>query len=174
MTPTFPDEESAFTYFRELLENHDLNIILDSPSNEYQVQYYVGYAKDHRSKNEVKIRKHRLLDKARGTVTPEPWDTFNLDGHVRIIRALIHWNRYRLTLISGWRVRCPRCSHQMTGEPWKPLPKQCTSGTRPRCKQAIEEDLVTSIVEPITNPTSTKDLDKAWREDCIRISDQVD
>jgi hypothetical protein len=149
MSTTFVDDESAFDYYRKLLENLDLKLVLDSPNNEYRFEYYTSCSKDQGTGIETKSRKYRLLDQVRGTVTPEPWDAFNIESHARILRGLTNWSQYRLTLVSGWEVQCSSCGHVMSGKAWQPLPRSCTANHHPRCKQKIDESLATDVCVPL-------------------------
>jgi hypothetical protein len=132
-------ENPAIAYdFRTLLANLDLKLVLDSPDGDYRFEYFTALSKDREANREVKTRKYRLLDLARGTVTPDPWDAFNLETQARILPGLINWGRYRLTVVTGWKVKCPACGAVMVGAHWKSPPKTCVSNATGKCDEKIQ------------------------------------
>lgn len=144
--------------FRELLQNFDLKLILDSPNEEYRFEYYTVVTKETGSSVETKTRKYRLLDQARGTVTVEPWDAFNLDRHAEILRGLTSWSRYKLKVSVGWEIQCPTCATAVSGKPWEAHAKSCTSKHLVRCLQKFDDTLVSEVymrnLESAANYTS--------------------
>ena len=131
--------------FRELLQNFDLKLILDSPNEEYRFEYYTVVTKETGSSVETKTRKYRLLDQARGTVTVEPWDAFNLDRHAEILRGLTSWSRYKLKVSVGWEIQCPTCNGVVSGKPWESRAKSCSSKHLVRCLQKFDDTLVSEV-----------------------------
>lgn len=125
--------------FRLLLENLDLKLILDSPDGAYRFEYFTALSKNRDDNCEVKTRKYRLIDLVRGTVTPDPWDAFNLETQARLLPGLINWSRYQLTIVTGWKVKCPACGEVTVGKHWKSPPKACASTN---CDGKFERGLV--------------------------------
>lgn len=132
-------------YFRELLANHDLKLILDSPNDEFRFEYYTVAVKGSGSAIETKVRKYRLLDLARGTITVEPWDAFNLERHADILRGLTSWSRYKLKVSEGWKIQCPSCNGVISGKSWQVPPKSCASKHLGRCLQKFDDTLVSEV-----------------------------
>lgn len=141
--------------FHALLADFDFRLVLDSPNGEYRFEYFTVLSKPD-TEQEVKIRKYRLHDKMRGTVTLDPWDGYNLETQARILQGLIEWSHYRLIIITGWKVTCSVCGHLMDGKPWQIPPTVCTSKNHPRCNNKIKKNLVEEVSLPSAADWATK------------------
>lgn len=144
--PMTPARAPAGHNIREMLENCDLMLVLDSPNGDYRFEYSASPAKDRETGTTVLIRKYRLLDLVRGTITAEPWDAYNIDAQARILTNLIGLSLYRLKVIAGWYVKCQSCGHAMNWKIWKLPPKRCTAKTSPRCRSKIEGHMIEEIL----------------------------
>jgi hypothetical protein len=132
---------------RGLLENHELKLVLDSPDDDYRFEYFTTFKKDRETGTPVFTRKYRLLDLVRGTVTPDPWDAYDIDVQARILTRLINSSHYRIIkVIEGWRATCPSCGHIMNGKIWTSFPKVCTAKASPKCRSKIERHLVEELL----------------------------
>lgn len=145
------------SHFRELLDDFDAKLILDSPNEEYRFEYYTVCVKDAENPQGIKIRKYRLLDRVRGTVTPEPWDAFDVERHAEILRGLTAWSEYRLKVSRGWEVTCTSCGHLMTGKTWQVAPKTCASKNRPKCKQPVKDADVVDLYSALPRLSGSVD-----------------
>jgi hypothetical protein len=142
MPPDTSDLNTPAFNFRELLEDLDVKLLLDSPNGEYRFEYFTVLSKNRDTGQDVKVRKYRVLDQIRGTITPDPWDAYNLESQARILPGLISWSDYRLTVITGWKIACPACGYIMKGKPWKIPPKTCSSKASPKCNERLDHDHV--------------------------------
>ncbi|SMG36531.1 hypothetical protein [Paraburkholderia susongensis] len=125
---------------RKLLTNPDLKIVLDSPGNEYRFEYFTTSTKDRISGEPRLTRTYRLIDLVRGGITPEPWETYDIDKQTVTIANLIKFSGYRMTkIISGWQVTCPACGHVTRGKTWESIPKKCTALASKKCRSAIDD-----------------------------------
>ncbi len=126
---------------RRLLENTDLKIVLDSPGNDYRIEYSTTSIKDR------KIRTYRLLDLVRGGITPEPWDTFDLDKQATLVTNLISFSRYHITnVFCGWQVTCPACGHIMRGKIWQAVPRICAAKSPRKCRVQIDDKSISEVL----------------------------
>ena len=92
-----PTEAPDVHNIRRLLANLEMNIILDSPDNDYRFEYFTTSIKDRQTGEPRLCRTYRLLDLKRGTTTPEPWGMYDLDKQATLIINLIRFSRYRMT-----------------------------------------------------------------------------
>ncbi|MFM0236185.1 hypothetical protein [Paraburkholderia sediminicola] len=131
---------------RCLLENIDLKIVLDSPNNDYRVEYSTTSIKDRLTGQSRQIRTYRLLDLLRGGVTLEPWDAYDLDKQAALIAGLIGFSQYRMTNVScGWEVTCTACGHIMRGKIWKSGPRTCRAKIPRKCLAPIDASSVAEV-----------------------------
>lgn len=127
------------TRVRRLLEEQDVKMVFDCPKGEYRFEYFTTIAKDPRTRQPIQQRTYRLTDLQRGTVTPEPWDTFDTEKQARLVAGLVVFSGYRLTrAIAGWTVVCPSCGHIMEGKHWEAVPTICKSSARPKCGRKLD------------------------------------
>lgn len=132
---------------RRLLQNLDLLIVLDSPDNDYRFEYYTSPRKDGRTGEARLARTYRLIDLIRGAVTPEPWDTYDLDKQTTLVTNLMRFSHYRMTkVVSGWDVTCSVCGHMMHGKTWETVPKTCPNRDSNKCGAAIDEKQVVELL----------------------------
>lgn len=131
---------------RCLLENRDLKIVLDSPNNDYRIEYSTKSFKDHLTGQSRQTRTYRLLDLVKGGIISEPWDAYDLDKQAMLVADLIRFSRYRLTnVFCGWEITCPVCGHIMHGKIWKSPPRKCTAQSPRRCRAPIDEKSITEV-----------------------------
>jgi hypothetical protein len=132
---------------RRLLENTDLKITLESPSKEYQFEYYTASNKD-RITGELRFtRTYRLIDLVRGGITSEPWEAYDLESHASKVTNLVKFSGYRVTkVVNGWQALCPACGHTMRGKNWEPIPKVCVAQGPKKCRSAIIDADVTELL----------------------------
>jgi hypothetical protein len=159
MSSNYIKADFTSDYFRELLQNLDLKLILDSPKDEYRFEYYTVATKEVGTSVETKTRKYRLLDQVRGTITVEPWNAFSLERHAEILSGLIRWSHYRLKVSVGWQIQCPSCDQVVTGKPWQLPSKSCTSKHLVRCLQKFDDTLVSEVYT--SSPESVANSDRA-------------
>lgn len=142
---TAHDKESEKV--RAFLQNLELKVILDSPRRDYRFEYYTTTIKDASINEPRHIRTYRLLDLIRGSITPEPWDSYELDKQTTLVTNLIECGGYRISkVVTGWRVKCPVCGHLMKGKIWESVPTTCTGKGPPKCRRKITDD---DIVEEV-------------------------
>ena len=128
---------------RRLLENLELKIVLDSPDNDYRFEYFTTSIKDRQTGEPRLTRTYRLLDLIRGGVTPEPWDTYDLDKQTTLVTNLMRFSRYRIAkIVCGWEVICPVCGHIMRGKNWESSPKTCKTEPPKKCRARIEDKCI--------------------------------
>ncbi len=140
------DAPDAHT-IRCLLENLELKIVLDSPDSDYRFEYFTTAIKDRQTGEPRLTRTYRLLDLIRGGITPEPWDTYDLDKQATLVTNLIRFSRYRMTkVLCGWEVTCPVCGHIMRGKTWEPVPKTCTAKSSRKCRTTIDDARITEVL----------------------------
>jgi hypothetical protein len=132
---------------RRLLENLELKIILDSPDNDYRFEYFTTSLQD-RQTGELRLtRTYRLLDLIRGGVTPEPWDTYDLDKQTSLVINLMKFSDYRMAkIVCGWEVICPVCGHVMRGKIWESIPKTCMAKSPKKCGTRIDDGGIKEIL----------------------------
>ncbi len=132
---------------RRLLQNHELKVILDSPRSDYRFEYYTTTVKDVGINESRRIRTYRLLDLIRGGITPEPWDSYDLDKQTTLVTNLIECGGYRISkVVAGWTVKCPACGHLMQGKIWESVPTTCGGKGPPKCRHKITDE---NIVEEV-------------------------
>ncbi len=132
---------------RRLLENTELKIVLDSPENNYRIEYFTTSVKDRGTGESHRTRTYRLLDLIRGGVTPEPWDTFDVDKQVTLVANLMRVSRYRITkVICGWEATCPVCGHNMRGKIWDSVPKSCPAQNPRKCRTTIGDESISEVL----------------------------
>ena len=130
---------------RRLLQNHELKVILDSPRSDYRFEYYTTMVKAAGTNESRRIRTYRLLDLIRGGITPEPWDSYDLDKQTTLVANLIECGGYRISkVVTGWTVKCPACGHLMQGNIWESVPTTCGGKGPPKCRHKITDE---NIVE---------------------------
>lgn len=124
---------------RKLLKDIKVKLLLESPKQDYQLEYYTTTIKDPNTDEIIRyIRTYRLNDLIRGNVTQEPWDTFDLDKQTGLVANLLTISEYRVVkAINGWTVKCPKCNFIMEGEIWKIPPKACLGS---KCRHKIKAD----------------------------------
>ncbi len=131
----------------QLLKNTDLKIILDSPENDYRLEYFTTFTKDRETGEPCLARTYRLKDLVRGGITSEPWDTFNHDKQVTLITNLINFGNYRIIkVISGLEIKCPACNQTMQIKNWEAIPKRCGANNQKKCFSSIDSSNVTEIL----------------------------
>ena len=136
---------------RRLLENLELNIVLDSPDDDYRFEYFTTSMKDRQTGEPRLTRTYRLLDLIRGGVTPEPWDTYDLDKQTTLITNLMKFSRYRMAkIVCGWEVICPACGHVMRGKNWESIPKTCMAESPRKCRARIDDKCIVEILSAET------------------------
>ena len=132
---------------RHLLENLELKIVLDSLGNDYRFEYFTTSIKDRQTGESRLTRTYRLLDLIRSGVTPEPWDTYDLDKQTTLVTNLMRFSRYRMTkIICGWEAICPVCGHVMRGKIWESIPKKCRNESPRKCRTRIEDEGINEIL----------------------------
>ena len=132
--------ESLEERVRRLLSDHDVKIVLDSPDGDYRFEYYTSATKDSKTGEQRYVRAYRLIDRLRGGVTVEPWDTYDLEKQTSFVAGLIDFGRYKLArVIAGWSVACPSCGYVMTGKHWESVPKSCAASSSPKCRQRLDD-----------------------------------
>ncbi len=123
---------------RDLLQNHELKVVLDSPEGDYRFEYYTSPRH---------IRTYRLIDLIRGGITQEPWDSYDLTKQAILVTNLIELGDYRISkVVIGWTVKCPACGHVMRGKIWESVPTICAGKGPPKCRRKISDD---NIVEEV-------------------------
>lgn len=136
---------------RRLLENLELKIVLDSPDNDYRFEYFTTSIKDRQTGEPRLTRTYRLLDLIRGGVTPEPWDTYDLDKQTTLVTNLMRFSRYRMAkIVCGWEVICPACGHVMRGKNWESSPKTCMAEPPRKCRARIDDKCIVEILSTET------------------------
>lgn len=134
------------TLVRQLLENLELKITLDSPSNEYRLEYVTTSTIERQNGEKRLARTYRLFDLARCQVTAEPWDTFDLDKQVTLVTNLMASSGYRITEIKcGWKITCQECGHVMSGYNWESSPKSCTAELPRKCRAKLDDHSVVDV-----------------------------
>lgn len=132
---------------RELLNNLELKIILDSPINDYRFEYFTNQIKNSDSGMYQLIRTYQLTDLIRGGITSEPWDTFDFEKQISLVTNLVNFGNYRIVkVISGWIVNCPTCNHIMQGKIWQKPPKKCQTKNPHRCPSPLSNSDITEIL----------------------------
>jgi len=132
---------------RHLLENLELKIILDSPDDDYRFEYFTTSIKDRQTGEPRLTRTYRLLDLIRGGVTPEPWDTYDLDKQTTLVTNLMRFGRYCMAkIVCGWEVICPACGHVMRGKHWESTPKTCMAESPRKCRAGIDDKCIVEIL----------------------------
>jgi hypothetical protein len=132
---------------RRLLENLELKIVLDSPNNDYRFEYFTTSIKDRQTEELRLTRTYRLLDLIRGGVTPEPWDTYDLDKQASLVTNLMRFSRYRMTkIVCGWEAICPVCGYVMSGKIWESIPKTCRNESPRKCRTRIDDEGIKEIL----------------------------
>lgn len=132
---------------RSLLENIELKIVLDSPDNNYRFEYLTTAIMDRQTGEQRLTRTYRLFDVARGVVTAEPWDTYDLEKQTTLVTNLLGTSHYRMTkIVSGWEVICPACGSVMQGKNWESSPKRCTANHPLKCRANIGDEIVKEIL----------------------------
>lgn len=138
-----PDENAV----RQLLENLELKIFLDSPGGDYRFEYFTLSIKNSQTGEPRQTRTYRLLDLVRGGVTPEPWGTYDLKKQTTLVTKLMRLNRYRMAkIVCGWEVICPACGHTIRGKNWESTPKTCTAELPRKCRARIDYKCVVEIL----------------------------
>lgn len=123
---------------RALLEDHELKVVLDSPKNDYRFEYYTTASKDPTTNQNRFFRTYRVLDLLRGGMTPEPWDSFDLDKQTELVTNLIEFSGYRISkVVTGWVVKCPLCGLSTRGKIWESIPKICPGKRSRKCGQTF-------------------------------------
>ena len=126
---------------RNLLKNHELKLVLDSPDQDYRFEYDTTTIKDSKTGEVRYVRTYRLLDLVRGAVTQQPWDVFELEKQTTCVAGLLEFSRYRISkIVSGWTITCPSCGDIMRGRIWESAPKTCTAKGSPRCRQRLDDN----------------------------------
>lgn len=142
-----PDAQTV----RRLLENLELKIVLDSPDDNYRFEYFTTFTKDRQTGEPRLTRTYRLLDLIRGGVTPEPWDTCDLDEQTTLVTNLMRFGRYRMAkIVCGWEIICPTCGHVMRGKNWESTPKTCMAESPGRCRTRIDDKRIVEILSAKT------------------------
>jgi len=132
---------------RHLLENLELKIVLDSLDNDYRFEYFTTSIKDRQTGEPRLTRSYRLFDLIRGGVTPEPWDTYDLDRQTTLVTNLMRFGHYRMTkIICGWEVICPVCGHVMRGKIWESTPKTCMAESPIKCRTRFDDESINEIL----------------------------
>jgi hypothetical protein len=130
---------------RRLLENLELKIVLDSPDDDYRFIYFTTSIMDRQKKESRRIRTYQLLDLIRGGVTPEPWDTYDLDKQTTLVTNIIRFSHYRISkVVGGHEITCPKCGHFVRLMIWESIQKKCK-----RCKFKIDDKDVKEILNKI-------------------------
>ena len=131
----------------QLLKNIELKIVLDSPENDYRLEYFTTLTKDRDTGEPCLARTYRLKDLVRGGNTTEPWDTFNHDKQVTLITNLINFSHYRIIkVICGFEIKCPVCNKIMRIKTWESIPKRCGAKNPKKCLAAIDSSNITEIL----------------------------
>lgn len=123
----------------------DINVLLhiESLQQDYRFEYYTSAVKDPETGKQQLTRSYRLRDLLRGNVTQEPWDKFDLDKQTGLVTNLLELSGYKVVkMVTGWKVKCPSCSHLMEGKIWEAAPKTCRAKG---CKQKIDAEKVIDI-----------------------------
>lgn len=133
--------ERAFT--KELLQDINVLLHLDSPKGDYRVEYYTSVTKNPDTGDETYTRTYRLRDLLRGNVSLEPWDKFDLHKQVDLVSNLMDLSGYQVSkAVKGWKVECPKCGSTISGKMWQTPPKTCrTNG----CKHEIDPATVVEL-----------------------------
>lgn len=132
---------------RHLLENIELKIVLDSPGNDYRFEYFTTSIKDRQTAEPRLTRTYQLLDLIRGGVTPEPWDTYDLDKQTILVTSLMRFSHYRMAkIVGGWKIICPVCGHVMRGKIWESIPKICKAKSPRKCRTRIDDERIDEIL----------------------------
>jgi hypothetical protein len=119
---------------RELLKNRELKIVLESPDKDYQFEYYTSSIKEETGGSLRLNRAYRLIDLARGAVTQNPWDNYDIDKHVNLIQNLIQFSNYKIVeVISGWQGTCLSCGNTSSWKIWEKIPDKCGQKVPRRC-----------------------------------------
>ena len=138
-----PDENTV----RHLLENLELKIVLDSPDEDYRLEYFTTSTRDRQAGEPLLTRTYRLHDLKRGGITPEPWDSYDLEKQTAVVTKLIRLSRYRVAnIVSGWAIICPACGHAIRGKNWESPPKTCTAVTPRKCPAKIDDTCLVEIL----------------------------
>lgn len=138
-----PDENTV----RHLLENLERKLVLNSPDDDYRFEYFTTSIKVRQAGEPRLTRTYRLLDLVRGGVTPEPWDTYDLEEQTTLVTNLMRFSRYRMVkIVCGWEVICPACGHTMRGKNWESTPKTCTAELPRKCRARIDDKCVVEIL----------------------------
>ena len=123
---------------RILLENFELKIILESPANDYRLEYFTTAQKDRRGGEPRLTRAYRLLDLTRKTVTASPWDDFDVRKQPELIENLINISKYKITsIIYRWRATCPECRNMTEGKIWESITETCMEKRPKKCGAKI-------------------------------------
>ena len=130
---------------RNLLKDINVRLLLESPKQDFQFEYYTTSIKDPKTNKIRYTRTYRLKDLIRGNVTQEPWDKFNLDKQTGLVENLLNISEYRFVkAINGWTVKCPACGHITKGKIWENTPKTCRGA---KCKYKVKaEDIIESQI----------------------------
>ncbi len=146
---------------RRLLENLELKIVLDSPDDDYRFEYFTTSLKDRQTGKQRLTRTYRLLDLIRGGVTPEPWDTYDLDEQTTLVTSLMRFSRYRMSkIVCGWEVICPACGHVMRGNNWESTPKTCMAEPPRKCRARIDDGCIVETLFTKTEHCAPRDAGK--------------
>lgn len=126
---------------QKLLKDIHIKLLLESPKEDFQFEYYTTTTKDPKTEETRYTRTYRLIDLIRGNVTQEPWDTFDLDKQTGLVDNLLKISEYRIAkIVNGWRVKCPECGHVTEGNIWESTPKACRGA---KCKYKIKAEDIT-------------------------------
>jgi hypothetical protein len=134
---------------RHLLENLELKIVLDSPYNDYRIEYFTTSLRDRVTGESRFTRTYHLIDLVRGGTTPEHWDTFHLEKQADLVVNLLTLCGYHIAkVVKGWEAHCPSCENVMHGKIWVPLPKKCAVEPSRKCKTVIESSSIIEVLLP--------------------------
>jgi hypothetical protein len=143
---------------RRLLEDPELKIVLDSPDDDYRFEYFTTSTKDRQTGEPRLVRTYRLLDLIRGGVTPEPWDTYDLDKQATLVTNLMTFGRYRMAkIVCGWEAICPACGHVMHGKNWETTPRTCMAAPPKKCRATIDDKYIAEILSAETQLFAARD-----------------
>ena len=132
---------------RRLLENVELKIVVDSSDNSYRFEYLTTAILDRKTGEQRLARTYRLFDIARGVVTAEPWDSYDIDKQAALLTNLLGTSRYRITkIVCGWEICCPVCGNIMRGKHWESSPKRCSAELPKKCRAKISDDRVAELL----------------------------
>lgn len=129
----------------QLLSDLNLKLVIDSPKRDYRFEYSTSSSAQG-DKEKKLFRTYKLIDLKRSTETPDPWDAYDLERQASLVANLIRYCDYRITKkISGWKITCPVCGHEMSGPIWQTIPRACRGENPKKCGAKLDPNSVIEL-----------------------------